>query len=154
VKSPSCPEPILPAPLAGARSESMAFAVSDRLVRDAALFTDQTVVSWALTDLRVVVAETTAEFVFWLLAHEPSAVVRVAVTWDGSLVHVELFDRGQIIPDTHASCTDAAFAVHVLIRPGVQWGGSVDARGRCLWATVDASAQEGFQPASPTETGP
>jgi hypothetical protein len=150
----SCSQPFLPAPLDGVCSESMAFALSDDFIRDATLFTDQTVASWALPAVRIIAAETTTELVSWLLAHDPSSVVRLAVTWDAPLVHIELFDRGQWLPDPYGFCMDAAFAVHLLIRPGVQWGAGVDARGRCLWATVSVPGQDGLPPASPTEAGP
>jgi len=150
----SCSQPFLPAPLSDVRTESMAFAVSDSFIRDATLFTDQTVADWSLSDVRIIAAETTTELVSWLLAHDPSSVVRLAVTWDGPLVHIELFDRGQSLPDPRVFCADAAFAVHLLIRPGVQWGAGVDARGRCLWATVSVPAQDGLPPTRLTEAGP
>ena len=150
----SCPEPTLPTPLTNVRSESGAFATSDCLVRDVTVFVDQAVANWALGHVRVVAAETTTELVSWLLAHDPTSVMRVVVTCDAPLVHIELFDRGQRVPDPHVFCMDAAFAVQVLIRPGVQWGADLDARGRCLWATVSAPAEDGLPPADATEAGP
>jgi len=131
----------------------MAFALSDHLSADVALFVEHVMADWGLTRLREVAVTTTVELVTWATSHGPSSVLRVVVTWDEPLVHLEVFDRGALVPDPNVSRADATLAVRLLIPPGVEWGAGLDSRGRCLWATLRTQLDT-EAPAIPSEAGP
>jgi hypothetical protein len=140
--------------LPGVRHEVMAFAASGRLTGDVTQFATQVITRWDLAELRPAALTTATELVGWILAHGPSTVLRVALTLDRPLVHIEVFDRGGLVPDPNVAAADAAFAVRLLTPPCVEWGAGLDSRGRCLWATLHVASDHEPVIAESSEAGP
>ena len=141
-------------PLANHPCESATFTRLASLFSDIGAFVERVAAEWKLDYVGLVTASAAVELAVWLQNHEPSPAVRVGVTWAAPLLHVEVFDQGPHVPNTGISVHDAAMAVRLLVQPGVQWGASLDARGRCLWATVDAAPYANLTPVGAREAGP
>jgi hypothetical protein len=154
MSSSSVPNAAETAPLVDQRSESATFTRPASLLPDIGAFVERVAAGWELDHLGLVGASAAVELAVWLQNHEPSPAVRVNLTWAAPLLQIEVFDQGPDVPHTGASVHDAAMAVRLLVQPGVQWGASLDARGRCLWATVDAAPYENLTLVGASEAGP
>jgi hypothetical protein len=141
-------------PTTAVRVTSATFPVVDTLLQDIGTFTERVLTDWELDRLAFVAASTVVELAVWLQNHQPSPAVRLGLSWTPPLVGLELLDQGPRVPHTGVSALDAALAMRLLIQPGVQWGASLDARGRCLWATVAAGAYDDPAPAHTPGAGP
>ena len=89
--------------------------------------------SWQLLDVLPMVKGALSELLSWIHGHGGSDRLELTVTWDETLLFVELHDRGGLIPEPHVSRVDAELAVRLLTSAAVEWGADLDSRGRRLW---------------------
>ena len=89
--------------------------------------------SWQLLAMLPVVKGALSELLSWIHGHGGSDRLELTVTWDQTLLFVELHDCGGLVPKPHVSRVDAELAVRLLTPPAVEWGADLDSRGRRLW---------------------
>lgn len=114
------------------------FVIDDSLSERASAFLQAVLENWQLGDLLVPMDFALAELVRWMIGHGSSDQMRCEVTWDQNLVFIELRDRGGLVPEPHASRTDAELATRLLAPPVIEWGAELDSRGRQLWVAFTA----------------
>jgi hypothetical protein len=119
----------------------MSFALSSYVAADVQAFVASIPAGWGLSHLTEPVNTLTHELVAWTTKNGPSEVFTVVLTWDEPILHVEVIDRGGIVPDPNVSRTDAEFALRLLSLPVMEWGADLDSRGRCLWATLHGDGE-------------
>lgn len=122
--------------LAGVRRESRVFEQTGHLEHELRGFVEWAMDGWGLSQLTEDVLRIAQELVAWEVANGPSPAFTVELTWDEPLVHVEVWDRGALIPNPNVSRGDAKFAVRLLTPPRVKWGAELDPRGRCVWVAL------------------
>jgi hypothetical protein len=96
-----------------------------------------TLESWQFLELLPVVNDALGELLRWMRGHGASDQTDLTVTWDETLLFVELHDRGGLIPEPQVSRVDAELAVRLLATPAV-WGADLDSWGRRLWVAFAA----------------
>jgi hypothetical protein len=122
--------------LAGVQREARAFEQAGYLEHDVRRFVEHVVSGWRLSQLTEDVLRIAQELVAWVMTNGPSPTFTVELTWDGPLVHVEVRDRGAVMPNPNVARGDAEFAVRLLMPPAAEWGAELDTRGRCVWVAL------------------
>ena len=122
--------------LTGAQRETRTFEQADHLEQEVRGFVEQVVNGWGLSQLTKDVLRVVQELVAWEMANGPALSFTVELTWDGPLVHVEVWDRGALIPNPNVVRSDAELAVRLLAPPAAEWGAELDVQGRCVWAML------------------
>ena len=127
--------------LVGVRRETRAFERAGHLESEVRGFVERVADEWGLSQLTKDMLRVAQELVAWEMANGPSQSFTVEPTWDGPLVHVEVRDRGALIPNPNVARGHAEFAVRLLMPPVVEWGADTDQGGRRLWATLTTYRQ-------------
>ena len=122
------------------REARRSFAMDNELRERASGFLQSVLEEWQLDELLVPMDFALAELLRWMVDHGAAQNVRCVVTWDQSLVFVELRDRGGLVPEPHVSRVDAELAIRLLAQPAVEWGAELDSRGRQLWVAFAVPA--------------
>lgn len=119
--------------ITGLREVRSPLTMDDEWGERAAAFLYATLEDWQLLDLLMPVGHALHELVQWIGGHGTSEQVSVSITWDQTLLFVELHDHGGLVPEPHVSRVDAELATRLLAPPAVEWGADLDSRGRLLW---------------------
>jgi hypothetical protein len=101
-------------------------------------FAEEASVGWDLPELVAPLLFVARELVAWVVANGSSGEFAVTLTYDEPIVHIEVKDRGALIPNPYVSRADAELAVRLLARPAIEWGAELDSRGRTLWVSFSA----------------
>ena len=124
--------------LPGVQHERQAFAKSADALAAVAAFVEATTVGWGLPELVASLQFAARELVAWNVANGPAGEFTVTLTYDKPVVHIEVADRGALVPNPYVSCVDADLAVRLLANPAIEWGAELDSRGRTLWVSFSA----------------
>jgi hypothetical protein len=133
---------LLPIAAHSVKRDSKIFTALPTAPTDVLPFVTGAPAGWGLGHLAGPIAAVVHDLVGWAMAHSPSSVFTVGLLLDGSILHVEVANRGGLAPDPFVSRTDAELAVRLLTPPVLEWGAELDSRGRCLWATLRASQDD------------
>jgi hypothetical protein len=117
------------------REVRRAFTVDEELNERVSALLQATLDEWQVLDMLLPMDFALGELVRWINGHGTSDRVYCSITWDQTLLFIELRDRGGLIPEPHVSRVDAELATRLLAPPAVEWGAELDTRGRHLWVS-------------------
>lgn len=124
--------------LPGVLYERQTFTKSTDAPRQIAPFIEAASAKWNLPELVAPLLNAARELVAWIVANGPSGEFMVTLTRDEPVVHIEITDRGALIPNPYVSRDDAELAVRLFARPAIEWGAELNSRGRALWVCFAA----------------
>jgi hypothetical protein len=114
-------------------------------------FVERVPVDWSLPELVAPLLYACRELTAWIVANGPSGEFVVTLTYDEPIVHIEVTDRGALVPNPHVSRADAELAARLLAESAIEWGAELDSRGRCLWVALHAEQRQRSIGAEPGE---
>ena len=122
-----------------ARRKTVVLTLRGHLKHFVDVFVSQVLQEWKLEALAGDLQRVTHELLAWMLTNGASTECRLVLTRDEPFVHVEVLDRGGLVPSPYVSLADAELAVRLLKTPVIEWGSELDSRGRCLWVCLSAA---------------
>jgi len=134
--------------IAGLREVRRPLTMDEGLGERASAVVHAMLEDWKLLDLIKAVDVAVSELMQWIDGHGAPDRMNLTITWDQTLLFVELHDRGGLVPEPHVSRVDAELATRLLAPPAVEWGADLDSRGRHLWVafTVPSTALDAVPP--------
>lgn len=128
------------------------FAASAENVRAARHFVADVAQLWDLGDLEWPLVQIVSELASNAIIHAGTAFT-VRVSRDADTTKIEVLDGSPRRAQSRHYGLDATTGrgLHLVERLSREWGVSSDAKGKVVWAVVDAAASRGDEPDAPSE---